>query len=143
MTVQLSPSIRGNQSLPSGIILDTAGLVSLLRSKTHLLSVIEADEDSIFQTVLAALTYENDAEIELAYRCLDIVRQYLGYGYHGNDYNREIADLANAIVEFGNAIYKELRRLKAYHNGYLFYQYMQLLSKDIVLVRIEPPPLVH
>lgn len=119
---------------PDHLILNTAGLVKQLRNAIRELD--DTEENEIVSSVLEALTYRNNAPLELEYSVNTIIAQRMGI--ENIEYFRPMID---AIEAFGQALFAELQRLNAYRNGYLFYQYMRMLNADIVLVRLVPPDL--
>lgn len=81
--------------------------------------------------VLQSLTYEKDAELNLAYNVMDEITQHTG-----DVYSAEAVAAANATVRFGAALYDQFKALSMYRNGYLFYQFQQWLDRDLVLRRL-------
>lgn len=118
------------------IILNTSDVIKTLRLKTSRLKELDADEDHLLQLVVEALGYEKTAQMEIAYGCMDVIRQYLDVLC-----DEEFSVIAEALFIFGDALFAELKRVNAYRKGYLFYQYMQTLGNDIVLVKLVPPEL--
>lgn len=116
------------------IIISTDLMVTKLRGQIVLFKESEVDEEFIFQTVIEALAFEKNAQMELNYGCLDVIRHHLG-----SPYMEDFDNIAEAISDFGMEMLSYLKQMKAYKNGYLFYQYMQVLGADLVLVRIVPP----
>lgn len=115
------------------MILNTATLIKKLRQE---IKDLDAEEHDIVTSVLEALMFHNNAQMELAYSVNNIIAQRMGI--ESVEYFRPVID---AIEEFGQKLFDELTRLNAYRNGYLFYQYMQMLNADMVLVRLQPPEL--
>ena len=134
-TQSFSPDIRNGEVL---VILNTNKIVSKLFSRTNLFTDIDFEDRYIFEAIIRStiqsLTYEEDTQLELAYCCLEAVEQHLGeisvYKYRA---------ALKALEVFGEEVFGELKRLRLYRNGYLFYQFNQLLCNDIVLIRIVPP----
>jgi SAM-dependent methyltransferase len=116
------------------IILDTAKHMVELRKQLDLVRDTFDDEEYVLQTVIQELMFEKNAQIDLAYCCLETVQHCLGEVYEA-----EAQIVASAINKFGEEIFRQLRDIRAYHNGYLFYQYMRILGNDIMLIRTEPP----
>jgi flagellin-specific chaperone FliS len=83
--------------------------------------------------VMAALVYEDKAEVELVNSCTDIVIQFLD-----GPFEHEAAELANMLNELGEYIFQELREMQAYTNGCLFYQFRGYCGYDLMLGHFDP-----
>jgi len=135
----------------SNIILDTSALIKELRSKITLLEELDINEFEIIQLILQSIMFEKDAEIRLANECMTLMKNCLGPSCFESiqenvinsrlltNYVNDVTSISNATYAFGCIIVNELRRIKAYRDGYLFYQFQQMLDKDIVLASFIPP----
>jgi len=137
------------------IILDTSKLIKDLRSKITLLRELDINETEIIQLVFQAIMFEENAELKLAHDCMDLVKSCLGDDYSCNmpatvsrsdllaSYTADVTGITNATYSFGCELLQQLKQLRAYRNGYLFYQFMKMLDKDIVLIKFVPPPITQ
>lgn len=122
---------------PDYLILNTSDLVTSLRKK---LEPTDADEKEILNSIFQSLMYSKNAHLELEYSCYYILNQM--FGYNGECIHEPgVRPIIAELEKFGIELLEQLQRLNAYRNGYLFYQYMQMLGADIVLVRLVPPEL--
>lgn len=83
--------------------------------------------------ILQSLTFEKNAELELAYNIMDELAQHMGDCI----YDEAVIRAANETVAFGNYLYEQFKALSMYRNGYLFYQFHQWLGPDLVLRRLS------
>jgi hypothetical protein len=90
--------------------------------------------DAITDLIVKSLTYEQDALLELQYLCMEVVCQYIG-----TLQCPEAETISKEIYTLGEEIFRELRDLRVYQNGYLFYQFFKTIGGDIVLIRLVPP----
>jgi hypothetical protein len=88
--------------------------------------------DMIAQIVMESIMYEGRAQDELNYACVEMFMNELGTECE-TSYKR----LANLLNRFGSDVFHKLRALKAYQNGYLYYQFHDWLGKDMVLRRLN------
>jgi hypothetical protein len=114
---------------PNTIILDTKDSVLYLRSKINNLLEFNADEDKIMPLIFSTISDEVNAELELHYDCLAIVKDAIGEAYEN-----DIDIIIDAIIKFGTLMLYELKQMRAYENGFLNYAYGGMLGKDIILV---------
>ena len=130
----------------SYLILDTAKLVNDLRIRLKMLEELDFKESEIINLIFQSIMFERDAEMELAYECMNIVKECLG-PFHsgeinnslGTTYGIDVRVITNAMYKLGSELIKQLQHLKAYNNGYLFFNFNQMLGKDIVLEKFIPP----
>jgi translation initiation factor 2 alpha subunit (eIF-2alpha) len=121
--------------LPDYVILDTRNLVKFLRTKIKALIEIEVTEEDVLETIFEAMSYDNsNTNLNIDASCQCAARYHLGAAFA-----QDADDTAEAMSEFASKIYSDLKRLNAYRNGYLFYQFVQLLGNDILLTRLELP----
>ena len=131
-----------DQAPPHYVILDISQHTTELRSKLKELpgSDVEYpnepyrnwDEDQIMEMIIGYLSYKENAKMELAIECMEIVRQAL----HGA-FEEYAVVLGNAIEAFGEALYEQLSQHEIYQNGYLFYQFHGWAGRDIILERFS------
>jgi hypothetical protein len=136
MTAQsfyLNPQVATSQEEPECLILNTTGLIRKLRKE---IQALDAEENEIVSSVLEALMFRKNAIMELGFSVNHIISQRMGID--SVEYFRPEIE---AIEDFGYKLFQELQRLNAYRNGYLFYQYMQMLNTDMVLIRLQLPEL--
>ncbi len=127
-----SPANRS--PIPENVILETAELLKTLRKRIEALTEADVSEESLLETIVCALGFEKNLQLELDVSCQCFARDLLGAEF------AEKADVAaSAMSEFGVELFKKLKDINAYQNGYLFYTFMRLLGKDMVLVRMEVP----
>lgn len=126
---------RPNKRTPDCIILNIGEIVKTLLNKIRQLNDLIPEEDSIMELVMESLAYEQNAMLELSYSVLDTMREAMG-----SIYDADVTVASNAVMQFGDAVFKELQRIKAYHNGYLHYQFLQWLESDVILVRLVVNP---
>lgn len=120
---------------PDKVILDTIDLLKALRENINKIRDLDSEEaDHVLQLIFEALHYDKNADFELEYGCLDVIRSFLGLSER-----EDFAEAETAIMEFSTELLKQIRRLRLYQNGYLFYQFLQTLGNSVVLVRIDPP----
>jgi hypothetical protein len=87
--------------------------------------------NTIAQIVLDSIMYEQHARMELQYAALELIRNELGSAHE----NAHIK-LARLIHDFGDGIVSRLKYLRAYQNGYLYYQFHDWYGNDLVLQRL-------
>lgn len=122
------------QSVINILILDTSEVVEELYETIKELHKLDFEQDNFMSLVISALAYEDKAEIELGYTGLDVARDYLN-----TEYEEENDLLASEIIRFGIIIKKLLQDIGAYEDGYLFFQFLEMVDKDIALVRLDRP----
>jgi hypothetical protein len=84
--------------------------------------------DMVAQIVMESIHYEKQALHELNFACVDLFHEQLGTGSESS-YTR----LAGLINAFGESVLHKLRAMRAYQNGYLYYQFHDWLGRDMVL----------
>jgi hypothetical protein len=128
-------SNQNNYSVePDHLILNTSAILKTLRQQ---IEALESDEHDILTSIFESLQYRNkDTPMEIEYSANWFISQKMGY-----ECIPDFLPQIDAMTEFGNYMFNELQRMQAYRNGYLFYQYRQLIGNDIVLVKLVPPPL--
>lgn len=89
------------------------------------------EEDGIAELILQALMYERRATDELVYACMGVVEDAMG-----SDCVEDYLKLSKLIHQLGIAVFEKLQMLRAYQNGYLFYQFHNWYGKDMVLQRL-------
>lgn len=121
-------------SEPEHIILSTADIIKAVGQKFESLPGFSYDEEFLSQEavdmILSYLHFEREAELEMGYGCLEMVDNFLGTAFADRT-----TDAANAMIALGTAILEQLRHIRAYQNGYLFYAFHSWCGKDLVLVR--------
>lgn len=88
--------------------------------------------DMIANVIMESIMYEQHARQELNYACLDLVKEELG-----TECVESWKRLANLINSFGEDILSKLQCLRAYQNGYLYYQFHAWYGNDLVLSRLD------
>jgi len=120
-----------NPGAPELIILDTAGIVRPLDRSLRNYPTMNWEMEEVFQFILNAITYESRAKDELEYGCLDLVRES-----HSTDLATDVQNAISDVARLGRALIDQLRQIRAYHNGYLYYGFHSLMGGDLVLVRL-------
>ena len=120
-----------NTNIPNYLILDTKDSVEYLRSKIGNLLEFNADESKILPLVFNAIRYEEKAELELHYECMDIIASCLGHAYE-----LDIEIIADAMIKFGTVMLYELKKLNAYIDGKLPFEYYKMVGRDVMLTRM-------
>lgn len=128
------------------LILETTDLVRELRIRLRLLEELDFKEEEIIQLIFSSIMFEKDAELELAYECMNIVSECLGPMHHGeiqtgvgSVYSLDVKSITSTMYVLGCELIKQLKHLRAYHQGYLFYQFMKMIGPDIMLAKFDPP----
>lgn len=75
--------------------------------------------------------YEKHAKVELAYSCMHLIA-----GHLGSSHELAHVKLARLIHDFGEEVISKLQHLRAYQNGYLYYQFHDWYGNDLVLQRL-------
>lgn len=130
-------SLHNKLNNPEKIILPTQELISELKRRLHLIENFlktEQEEDELIETILNLISYEKNAEMELAYNAVDVVK-----GAIGGMYEDSVVEFANAVVSFGTALIDNLRFFRLYQNGYLHYQLCYVFYGNIVLQKLYIP----
>ena len=84
--------------------------------------------DMIATMVMESIHYEKQARDELNFACAELFMNQLG-----TECEQSYRRLANLVNRFGEDVLGKLRALRAYQNGYLYYQFHDWLGKDLVL----------
>jgi hypothetical protein len=84
--------------------------------------------DMVAQIVMESIHYERTARDELNFACAEMFLNELGSSCE--DSYRRFAGLLN---RFGEEVLEKLRMMRAYQNGYLYYQFHDWLGRDMVL----------
>lgn len=133
------------------VILDTRELITELDVSLSLLNYACVSINEIMELIFTSIMYEKRAKEELACACAELLKNSLGPYINIEDLNRiripkvvdeyggDLTMMANIIYQLGDKINDELVRMKAYRNGYLFYQFLKMIDKDIVLEKFIPP----
>lgn len=129
------------QHTPTFLVLDTdrecLTLLKQARELDHLLhhvpvSMIEKFTSPLMEmiatVVMESIMYEKRARDELNYACVELFMNELGSECE-NSYKR----LAGLLNRFGEDVFTKLQYLKAYQNGYLYYQFHDWSGYDLVL----------
>ncbi|BDD79524.1 hypothetical protein [Burkholderia phage FLC9] len=117
------------QHYPTLLVLDTdAGLRELIKGAGEFDFLMP---NTIAQIVLDSIMYEQHARMELQYAALELIRNELGDA-HETAYIK----LARLIHSFGEDVLQKLKYLRAYQNGYLYYQFHDWYGNDLVLQRL-------
>lgn len=126
-------------SKPNRLLLDTTELTDEMWSKVQALPMLSWEKDDVVEFLLGCLMYEKEAQLELGYSCLELVSRTLG-----REFEQHSRVVAHAVVEMGTQVLQQLQLLRAYHRGYLFYQFSGWVGRDILLekfqVDFEPDP---
>jgi len=141
MIAQLSYQLHRPEALlkppaPDSLILDSSQLIDKLRKGMRDCDITE--ETEIVDSVIQSLQFHKNALMELEFSCRMLIGQRMGM-----ECVTDYEPIITAMATFGYALFEQLERLNAYNNGYLFYQFRQMLGADIVLMRIQPPELNH
>lgn len=115
--------------IPEFLILNSEKEATELALLTQYLPVQEGE---VFRNILECIGYDRDADLQLEVHARDVETMMIEGG-HG-DYAEWTSRL---ILKLGREILGQLRKLKAYHNGYLIYCYHQDLNGDLVLRALE------
>ena len=128
---------------PQFIVLDTAGQLSALIPKIQRFPFLMWERDELISFILQAIAYEQQAALELDYSCMEIVTPTVGVSHKNQadfavaaQFVQESDNAANAISQFGKAIIDQLRAIRAYSRGYLFYSFHSWAGNDIVLTKL-------
>jgi hypothetical protein len=127
-----------SERIPSAVILDTDALLEKLRKDIVFLTENCVPEDKILESVFEALQFDRNVEMELS-----LSAQFMLYNFLGEkltDYERSFG---SSIIDFGLALHQQLKQIRAYRNGYLFYHFCQLLGRDVVITHLEPLEEIH
>lgn len=125
--------------VPPVVIIEGGAPILRFRNRISNLPVVATlilEEDALIRYVFESIAYENNAELELGYNALEIAHDAVGYSWAD-----DVDVVVSAMVEYGTALYKQLREYRLYRQGYLFYQFNRWLGTDLVLARIDPPEL--
>lgn len=85
-------------------------------------------KDMIATMVMESIMYEKRAQEELNYACLELVRNEIG-----TECEASYMRLSRLINVFGEDVLNKLKYLRAYQNGYLYYQFHDWAGNDLVL----------
>lgn len=104
------------------------------------LSLLVWDRDDVVSFILSAITYEQKAEIELDYDCMELVQGALGTDMSGDTYRA-----VSLVAGLGRKLFKQLRDLNIYRHGYLYYGLHSWVGDDVVLSRLllDKNPEIH
>lgn len=123
----------GSCNWPGYIILDTATAFANLQKEMGRLPGFSWDVQDIAQYIFNHLAYENKAQNELEMGSVEMVQRALGHTYE-----RDTVKVANALVQLGVEMHRQLQSFKAYDpNGYLFYHFRSMLGSDVLLMRFN------
>jgi hypothetical protein len=129
-------------AVPDAIILNTQSLVVSFRKSIrqlkheHLRDELVDKEVHLLESIIQSLQFDNRVELELRCGSMDVVR--CEFDIHNNE---DLIIITEAVVELGYGIYCELQRLRAYQQGYLYYQYHGMDGYDIIMARFIPQPI--
>ena len=128
---------------PQFIVLDTAGQLSALIPKIQRFPFLMWERDELVSFILQAIAYECQAALELDYSCMEAVALTVGVSHKNQEdfavaaqFVRESDNAANAISQFGKTIVDQLKAIRAYKRGYLFYSFHSWAGNDIVLTKL-------
>lgn len=88
--------------------------------------------EMIATVVMESIMYEQRAQDELSFACVELFMNELG-----TDCERSYKRLANLLNRFGVDVFEKLQYLRAYQNGYLYYQFHDWFGNDLVLRRLN------
>jgi hypothetical protein len=118
---------------PGYIILDTATAFAHLQKEVGRMPSFSWDARDIAQYVFNYLAYEGKAQNELEMGSVEMVQRALGQAYE-----HDTVKVANALVQLGVEMHRQLQMFKAYDpNGYLFYHFRSMLGSDVLLMRFS------
>ena len=138
---------------PSRIIMDCSRQAKFMWQRIASLPVARSQlfldlftEDDIGQKIFQALIYEHNAEENLGFMGLTMVDD-IGYCDRSlvdrgcwHELERDLAHVANAMHEFGMQAFHQLKHVRAYESGYLHYLFGGWADYEIVLRRLDVPP---
>lgn len=123
------------------LVLDTDGELATLLWKARELESLIPDTpvmlvdkfphtvmELVAQLVMESIHYERSARDELSFACAELFMNELG-----NECEESYRRLANLLNRFGEDVFMKLKTMKAYQNGYLYYQFHDWLGRDMVL----------
>ena len=90
------------------------------------------EEGEVFTNILECICFDDYADLSLEAHAYEVQTAMIESGHYA--YAEPMAQL---ILQLGRGILRQLRELKAYHNGYLIYGYHQDLHGDLVLRALQ------
>ena len=136
---------------PFNIIVDVGVDVSEFMFWLKPFDYLEPDYHDVLTNIIAAIGFEKHWKNELALTCLKLTNEVLGYmpidaceddyeklglGQHFINRQNETEQIHKQLYKLGSAIQHQLKLLKAYQSGYLYYSFEDFVGKDILLHRL-------